>query len=46
MVKSVFLLKRETIMLFLSLEAMEALRMHVTPHIPKMALVRGEWSVS
>jgi hypothetical protein len=25
---------------------MEALRMHVTPHIPKMALVRGEWSVS
>jgi hypothetical protein len=34
MVKSVFLLERDIIIFLLSLEAMKAYRMHVTPHVP------------
>jgi hypothetical protein len=41
-----FLLQRDRIMLFLSLEAIKACRIHITPHIPNMPLVKGEWSAS
>jgi len=41
-----FLLQRDRIMLLLSLEAIKAHRIHITPHVTNMPLVAGEWSAS